>query len=79
MVPNDLIDAKAGARLVGVHVSTIYRWVLTGRLRGYRVGSRYRVSRAAVLGMVVEVRAPAVAGSGHAEATAYLREAGAMR
>lgn len=61
MVPDDLITPKAAAKLVNVHISSVYRWVLSGKLKGYRrAGSRYLVSRADVLGMIqpVEVEAP---------------------
>jgi excisionase family DNA binding protein len=78
-MPEDLIDAGAAARLLRVHISTIYRWALTGRLRAWRVGSRYRVSQAEVLASVREVPSVASPGGGHARAVAELRRAGVMK
>lgn len=58
-LPTDLVTPKAAAALVGVSVNSIYRWVEEGRVRAYRVaGSRYRLSRADVLGLVEEVVPP---------------------
>ena len=57
MLPEDTITAKAGARLVGVHVSAVYRWVMCGRLRAWRVGGRLRLSRADVLAVIQAVQA----------------------
>lgn len=57
MLPEDTITAKAAARLVGVHVSAVYRWVMSGRLRAWRVGGRLRLSRADVLAVVQAVQA----------------------
>ena len=60
MLPADLTTPKMAARLIGAHVSLIYRAIQDGRLRAYRrAGSRYLVSRADVVGLVVEVRAAA--------------------
>ena len=56
MLPHDLIAPKDAARIAGCHVSTLLRWILHGRLRGYRkAGSRYLVSRADVEGVIAEV------------------------
>ena len=60
MLPADLTTPKAAARLIGHHVSLIYRCIADGRLRAWRVaGSRYAVSEAEVRGLVREVRAVA--------------------
>lgn len=56
-IPNDLVDTRTAARIAGVHVSSVYRWVLSGRLRGWkRAGARYLISRADLAGMLREVR-----------------------
>lgn len=57
MLPEDTITAKVAARLVGVHVSAVYRWVMSGRLRAWRVGGRLRLSRADVLAVIQAVQA----------------------
>lgn len=57
MLPPDLITPKQAARLIGRHVSLIYRTIFDGRLRAWKVaGSRYQVRREDVLALVVEVR-----------------------
>ena len=39
-----LLSPKAAARVAGTHVATLYRWVLTGRLRATRrAHSRYLI------------------------------------
>ena len=56
-LPNDLITPKQAAKLVGVGVSSIYRWIQDGTLRAWQVaGSHYRVSKAEALGLVREVQ-----------------------
>jgi len=55
--PDDLISFAEGARLAGnCHRSTVLRWVLSGRLDGWRIGGRCFVSRAALLGLWRRVR-----------------------
>lgn len=48
-IPDDLIDLPGAAKLLHVARQTLLRWVLNGRMAGYRVGHRWRVSRADVL------------------------------
>jgi excisionase family DNA binding protein len=48
-LPADLIDVNTAARLLGVHVSAIYRWIASGRLSYWQIGGRKRLSRAEVL------------------------------
>lgn len=56
MLPGDLVTPREAARILRVHISTVYRWVLHGQLRGWkRAGWRYLVSRKDVEGMVAEV------------------------
>lgn len=46
VLPADLITLKTAAKILNVHRGTVYRWVLEGRLRAYRIaGCRYMVSR----------------------------------
>jgi excisionase family DNA binding protein len=58
-LPTDLIGTREAAGLVpgcrpgrGTHVSTVVRWVLGRRLRGWRNGRHWLVSRAEVLALV---------------------------
>ena len=44
IVPSDLIEARHAARIAKVHVSGIHRWVLKGKLRGWRRVGRLFVS-----------------------------------
>lgn len=54
--PADLITPRRAARIVGVHISAIYRYVLKGKLRGWRrAGSRYLVSEAEVRALIQPV------------------------
>jgi excisionase family DNA binding protein len=56
ILPGDLISAKSAAHLIAVHISTIYRYIHTGRLRSYWIaGTRHRVRRADVEGLLVLV------------------------
>lgn len=58
-IPDDLITAKAAAKLIAVSVSTIHRWKEDGTLRRFRLaGRRYRFSKADVLALVVEMDSP---------------------
>ena len=52
-LPTDLITIAAAAKLChGTHVATIRRWILRGKLRGYRIGGRRMlVSRSDLDGM----------------------------
>lgn len=36
------ITLKEFAELIGVHPQTVYRWVRTGRVKPYKVGSQFR-------------------------------------
>jgi excisionase family DNA binding protein len=61
-VPNDLISTQEAAALVrpprgkATHVSTIIRWIVDGRLRGWRQGRWWMVSRAELLEVTRPVR-----------------------
>ncbi len=54
-LPQDLRTPKQLAKLLGVHVTTIRRWMREGRLKGYRIGERSRASQAAALALYVEI------------------------
>ncbi len=45
-LPSDLIPLHQAAEIIRTCRQTVLRWVLNGRLTGYRVGHRWRVSRA---------------------------------
>ena len=53
--PDDLITVPAAAKLLGCHLATVRRWLFRGKLQGWRVGRRYRVSRAELLACVQRV------------------------
>jgi excisionase family DNA binding protein len=91
--PADLIPMAEAARLLPsnrpgkrLHVATLYRWLFSGRLRGWKIGRHYHVSRAEVLRMAepVEVAQPAprqqrrrqYGGDGYQEAVDWLRAHG---
>ena len=83
--PRDLITPREAARLVGTHLSTVHRWLHSGRLRGWRrAGTRYLVSRAEVLAVIQpvavgEVETPRTAAEDAAaaeRAREYLRARG---
>lgn len=84
-LPEDPILLSAAAALLGVAPCSVWRWVQRGLLRGWRVGCRWRVSRAEALGLVRASEAlPEVAGEWAtrarlAEVDRELREAGIRR
>lgn len=51
-IPGDLRTPKQLARLLGVDATTVRRWLRGGRLRGYKVGGRWRGSEADARGMI---------------------------
>lgn len=58
VIPDDLIPPGKAARLIHVHVATIYRWILEGRLPAWRLRGRCgvkggrRLSKADVLSLL---------------------------
>jgi excisionase family DNA binding protein len=85
-LPDDAITTAAAARLLHVAPCTLWRWaVRDGRLRAWRVGKRWRFSRAEVLALVrhneprPEVQARAERAKELAEVDAVLRAAGVRR
>lgn len=82
-LPDDAISLSEAARLLGVAPCSVWRWaVRDGRLRAWRVGARWRLSRAEVLGLVrantprPEVRELAEAQARTAESLRVLAEEG---
>jgi hypothetical protein len=55
-IPDDLIDARAVARLVRAHIATVYRWLLSGRLRAWKRCGRLFASRAEALALFAPVQ-----------------------
>lgn len=56
-VPGDLITPKEAAQLLHIHQATLYRMISDGRLAAWkRGGTRFFVSRAAVLGIFTPPR-----------------------
>lgn len=53
--PDDLISTTEAARLAGVHISSLWRWVMRGHLPAWRRVGRTLVSRQAVLDLLQPV------------------------
>jgi excisionase family DNA binding protein len=83
-LPRDPITVAEGARMLRVHLTTMYRFILRGQVPAVRVGGRWRLSRADVLAFVRRTGPAEAAGQGrgrapvptHAEAEALLRREG---
>lgn len=54
-VPSDLVTPKAAAAAIHAHVATVYRLIHSGRLKAYKRGCRYLVSRNAALSLLEPV------------------------
>jgi enoyl-CoA hydratase/carnithine racemase len=77
-LPEDPISLSEMGRLLGVAPCSAWRWaVRDGRVRAWRVGSRWRVSKAEALGLV-SCNAPAPEALGRAELTARALETDAV-
>lgn len=48
-LPTDLIEVNAAARLLGCHVSAVYRYIHSGKLPAWRIGGKLRLSRVDVV------------------------------
>ncbi len=84
--PADLITPRQAARILRRHVSTIFRWIHTSRIRAWKVGTeRFSVSEAEVRAQVRRFRpAPLPAqkdevNRDHEAAIAYLRAHGVIK
>lgn len=53
--PEDIIPASKAARLARIGLSGLWRWVLTGKLRGWKRGGRLFVSKADILATFQEI------------------------
>ena len=51
--PADLIGANEAAKLVKVSGDTFRRWIETGKIAAWKIGTRWRVSRADVEALLV--------------------------
>ncbi len=57
-IPDDLIRPSQAAKMLGCHMATVYRWVVTGKIPGWRRGgNRYLVRLADVKAMLEPVEA----------------------
>lgn len=54
-LPDDLIGTRQVAEMLGVSIHTVRCWINAGKLPGFRIGGRIRVSRADVVAMVQRV------------------------
>lgn len=54
-LPSDLRTPKQLARVLGVHVTTVRRWIREGRLPGFRIGGRARASEAAARALITPI------------------------
>lgn len=58
----DLIGVKRAARIAKCHIAAVYRWVLKGKLQGWkRAGGRLFVSRVQVEALFTKVVPPSQA------------------
>jgi excisionase family DNA binding protein len=58
-LPADLLTVPEAADLLRCHQATVLRWIMRGKLTGYRFGRRWKVSRSALLAKV-ERKGPAM-------------------
>lgn len=58
-VPDDLVSTSRAAQLLKVNPCTVARWVIAGRLRGWRIQGRFRVSESDIRAQIRQVRADA--------------------
>lgn len=55
-IPDDLVSPRKACEILSVNISTLYRWILAGKLRSWRrAGTRYRVSLADVRALLEPV------------------------
>jgi excisionase family DNA binding protein len=83
-IPTDLISTTAAARRLDLRSPrTVRNWIECGRLTGYRVGNRWKVSASELLALVEATATDAptardlqAATNSHQNAVAKLRERG---
>lgn len=54
--PTDLIRVSAAAKILGIHPVTLREWIHAGKIPGFRIGCRWRLSRADVDAAVKQYR-----------------------
>lgn len=85
VLPDDVISLPQMAQLLGISPSSAWRWMRAGLVRAWRIGVRWRVSRAEVLALIScneprpEVAARAEREAELQETDRILREAGVRR
>jgi excisionase family DNA binding protein len=47
--PTDPIDITQAAQMLDIHVATLHRWRLKGKINAWKVGARWKVSKAEIL------------------------------
>jgi excisionase family DNA binding protein len=75
-LPTDLIAIPEAAKILRVHVTSVYRYVMRRQLPAYKVGGRYWLSRGDVLGFVQRTGPGEEGGGGAARAGAVARRGG---
>lgn len=82
--PGRRVGVREAARLLGVHVGAVYRWLRRGKLGAWTIGGRYVLDHDEVLAFPRR-SGPETVGQGvpqghtlpsHAEAAALLRQRG---
>jgi excisionase family DNA binding protein len=80
-IPSDLITLREAGKLLGVDPATVRRWTFIGKLVGYRIVGRLRVSKAELMAVVEPIpvvplpRTRAEVAAEEAEVDRVLREA----
>jgi excisionase family DNA binding protein len=79
-VPEDLVSPREAAKILKLHLASVYRMIADGRLPAWRRGGmRFFVSRAAVLGVFLPPgNIPSQGPASHQEAVEKLRRLGWM-
>lgn len=50
-LPDDLIDTAHAARIARSNIRTVFRWIITGKVQGWRRCGRWFVSRADIVAL----------------------------
>jgi excisionase family DNA binding protein len=83
-MPPDAIGLPEAGKLIAVSAATIRRWIMVGRLAGFRAGCHWKVSKEDVLSLVTRpapIAGPALTTKAEkrahdAEVDCVLRDAG---
>ncbi len=54
VIPTDLLTPRQAGALLGVDGATVRRWIKAGKLPGFKLVGRVRVSKADVLALLVQ-------------------------